>query len=35
MNGSGPHGFKVLAMLSLTSAAIIGLAGYITTKKDY
>lgn len=35
MNGSGPHGFKTLAMISLTAAAIIGLAGYITARKDY
>lgn len=35
MNGSGPHGFKTLATISLTAAAIIGLASYITTKKDY
>ena len=35
MNGSGPHGFATLTMISLTAAAIIGLAGYITTRKDY
>jgi ABC-type transport system involved in multi-copper enzyme maturation permease subunit len=35
MNGSGPHGVKTLAMISLTAVAIIGMAGYITTKRDY
>lgn len=35
MNGSGPHGIRTLAMLAFTAAAMIGLAGYITTKKDY
>ena len=35
MSGSGPHGFKILAVISLTAAAVIGLAGCITTRKDY
>jgi len=35
MNGLGPHGFKTLAMISMTAAAIIGMAGYITTRRDY
>lgn len=35
MNGSGPHGLKTLAMISLTAAAIQGVAAYITTKRDY
>ena len=35
MSGSGPHGFKTLAVISLTAAAVIGLAGRITTRKDY
>lgn len=35
MNGSGPHGFKTLAMIAMTALAIIGVAGYITTKRDY
>jgi ABC-type transport system involved in multi-copper enzyme maturation permease subunit len=35
MNGSGPHGVKVLALIVLTATAMIGAAGYITTKRDY
>ncbi len=35
MNGSGPHGFGTLTMISLTAVTMIGLAGFITTKKDY
>ena len=35
MSGSGPHGFKTLAVISLTAAAVIGLAGSITNRKDY
>jgi len=35
MNGSGPHGFTTLAAISITAAATIWLAGYITARRDY
>jgi len=35
MNGSGPHGATTLAAISITAAATIWLAGYITSRKDY
>jgi ABC-2 type transport system permease protein len=35
MNGSGPHGLKTVAIVLFTAAVMVGLAGYITSKKDY
>jgi ABC-type transport system involved in multi-copper enzyme maturation permease subunit len=35
MNGSGPHGVTTLAAISITAAAMISFAGYITSRKDY
>lgn len=35
MNGSGPHGWATLATLALAAAALLWLAGYRTTRKDY
>lgn len=35
MNGSGPHGATTLAAISITALAMIWIAGYITSEKDY
>ena len=35
MNGSGPHGVTTLGAISITAAATIWLAGYITSRRDY
>jgi len=35
MNGSAPHGPTTTAMICLAAAAMISLAGYLTSRKDY
>lgn len=35
MNGTGPHGFTTLVMILSAATAIVWMAGYITTKRDY
>lgn len=35
MNGSGPHGLGTLTMIMLIAGLMMGLAGYVTAKKDF
>ena len=35
MNGSGPHGVTTLGAISITAAATMWLAGYITSRRDF
>lgn len=35
MNGTGPHGVKTLALILLAVLAMAGMAGCITTRRDY
>jgi ABC-2 type transport system permease protein len=35
MNGSAPHGLTTLSAISFSTAALIFLAGYLTSRKDY